>query len=73
MAKQHRIEIVVSFLIPDDATIDDCVNYVDDAVSSMCGSYRPDNFDGEGGEGDPMFYLDSDSVKAVYLSRKEVK
>lgn len=68
-----RIRVAVSFEIPEDATRQDCVDYVLDAVSTMKGCYRPDNWDGNGGAGDPMFYLDSDTITATasgYSGRK---
>ena len=64
-----KISINVSFEIPKGATIQNCVDYVEDAVASMHGSYRPDGWDGGGGEGDPLFYLDRDTVKATYIRR----
>lgn len=66
----RRIKILVSFDLPEGATRQQAVDYVEDAVSTMHGCYRPDNWDGEGGEGDPMFYLDSESVKATDTREK---
>lgn len=57
-----RVRIAVSFEMPKGATRQDCVDYVMDAVSTMKGCYKPDGWDGGSGEGDPLFYLDSDTV-----------
>ncbi len=61
----RRIKIHVSFDLPEGVTRERAVLYVEDAVATMKGCLRPDNWDGEGSEGDPMFYLDGDTVKAV--------
>lgn len=65
-----RIKVMVSLVLPDGATRKNAVDYVEDAVATMHGCLRPDGWDGEGGEGDPMFYLDSESVRATDTQEK---
>jgi hypothetical protein len=60
-----RVKIEVSFDLPEGASREEAVSYVLDAVGSWCGSLRPDGWDGSESEGDPMFYLNKDSVRAA--------
>lgn len=66
-----RVRIAVSFELPPGADREEALAYVVDAVRTMKGSYRPDNWDGNNGEGDPMFYLDADTVRATTVTTKQ--
>jgi hypothetical protein len=37
----ERISFTVSFVLPDDASVDEARDYVADAVGTYCKSYRP--------------------------------
>jgi hypothetical protein len=64
-----RITLRVTFKLPPGALIDEAVLYTLDAVSTWKGSLQPPNAYGDGEPGDPMFNLDSDSVRVRYLCR----
>lgn len=53
---RSRVRIAVSFEIPEGASKEECLTYVVDAVTTMCGSYNPDT--------DPMFNLERESIQA---------
>ena len=61
-----RVRMTISLDLPDWATREDALAYAVDAVQTMKGSLRPDGWDGPGSEGDPMFYLDADSVQGSF-------
>jgi hypothetical protein len=56
----------VSIDIPANTDIEDCIDYISDAVSSWRGSLRPpcslDNND----LGDPMWHLEPSTVKVTW-------
>jgi hypothetical protein len=67
-----RATFLVSFDLPEEATMERAAEYVLDAVRSMKGSLKPPFGEYEGGgyfgdpddpEGDPMFELDGDTVQ----------
>lgn len=68
-----RIRMAISFELPPGATREDALAYAVDAVSTMKGCLRPDGWDGPSSEGDPMFYLDSDSVRGTIASVRNNK
>jgi hypothetical protein len=59
----RRVTLIVSFDLPEGATVAAAVGYVEDAVASHAGSLRPPGSYGETDEGDPFFGLDRDSVR----------
>lgn len=59
----RRVAFIVSFELPDGADRDDAQTYVEEAVSSFQGSLRPPGAYGDDDDGDPMFCLNSDSVR----------
>lgn len=65
-----RIRIALSFDIPEGATREDCLVYAVDAVQTMKGSLRPAGGHGPDDEGDPMFYLDPDSVSGSFATTR---
>jgi hypothetical protein len=60
-------KFVVELELPKFATKTDAKGYVEDAVKSWHGSLFPGDF---GDDGDPMFDLDSDTVKVRFFRRK---
>ena len=60
-----RVRIAISFELPEGVTREDALVYAVDAVKSWRGSFRPAGSYGDTDEGDPMFYLDSDSVRGT--------
>lgn len=61
-----RKRFVVELEIPKEATYTEALVYIEDAVASWRGCLRPEG-GGEGDpsiEGNPMWYLNPDSVKA---------
>jgi hypothetical protein len=61
--KSKKLSFTVSMTRPDGALIEDCRAYIQDAVSTWHGGLRPPGGYGDDDPGDPMFKLDSDSVK----------
>ena len=68
-----RVRMAISFDLPPGATREDALAYAVDAVQTMKGCLRPDGWDGGEGEGDPMFYLDSDSVSGTIATVRQNK
>lgn len=68
-----RVRITISFDLPDGASREDALVYTVDAVQSMKGSLRPVGGYGPDDEGDPMFYLDSDSVRGTITATQQNK
>jgi hypothetical protein len=66
----QRVEFKVSFLLPPLATVAHAKNYVVDAVSTMCGCYRPMENDGQG---EPMSELDRNSVQVTRIQKRRAK
>lgn len=66
-----RATFRVSLVLPPNATVRDAQEYVLDAVVSWRGSLRPPFAYGDGSKedelGDPMFGLDSEAVKVVWI------
>lgn len=70
--KYRRVQFVVSFTIPRGATIAECRAYVEDWVQSGRGALRPPGGEDENDPGDPMWRLDTNSVKVTrYNARKK--
>lgn len=60
--KSRRVTFRVSFIRPEGATLAHAEAYVWDAISTMCGCYKPPQ-DDPNEDFDPMFDLDRDSIK----------
>jgi hypothetical protein len=58
-----KVSFVVSLDVPEGSSVTDVKDYIEDAVRTWCGSLRSAGGYGEDDPGDPMFYLDKDSVK----------
>lgn len=58
-----RRSFIVSFEVPQNATIQDCVDYIRDSVTTWCGSLRPEGAYDESDPGDTMRYLDTNSIR----------
>jgi hypothetical protein len=65
-----RIRLAISFDIPEDASREDCLVYAVDAVQTMKGCLRPAGGYSDDDPGDPMFYLDADSVQGSYATTR---
>jgi len=64
MSNSRKRAFKVCVDLPDDVSEEDMIDYIEDAVRVWKGQLRPPTYDGlELLEGDPLFYLDSDSVK----------
>ena len=59
---RRRVYFKVDFILPEGATLDDAEAYVNDAVRTMKGCYRPPD---DEDDGDPMSGLDADTVRIV--------
>lgn len=68
--RMKSIEFKVSFILPPSATIADAEAYLYDAVGTMKGCYRPPNSINDKDPGDPMWDLDSTTLKVVKLRDK---
>lgn len=69
-----RVTFKVSFILPEGATVGRARDYVEDAVSTMNGSLMPYGADHEDPDaGDPMSYLDGDTVRVTRLNQKKRK
>ena len=66
---KRRIEFRVSLVLPDGASVADARDYVLDAVATMRGCYRPPGGHHADDPGDPMFALDSRSVRVTRLQK----
>lgn len=64
---EETIQLVVSFVRPKGATIEEMIAYVDDAVSTWTGQCRPPCALSDDDPGDPMFGLDQNTVKVRRL------
>ena len=51
----RRLQFVVEIDQPEDATITDVHNYIDDAVGTWCGQLRPPEALGDDDPGDPLW------------------
>lgn len=65
MPKSKTVSLTVTFELPEGATKTEAKEYVLDAVSTWRGSLRPPGSYDEADDGDPMWGLDSDTVKVV--------
>jgi hypothetical protein len=63
------VEFKVAFPLPDRITVADAREYVEDAVLSWRDTLRPPRAYGPDDDGDPMWWLDRDSVKVTRLRR----
>lgn len=64
MAKRRKkLSFVVTFDQPDGSLVEDCRAYIVDAVSAWRGSLRPPGGYEPTDSGDPMWGLNSDTVK----------
>lgn len=63
-----RVRISLSMDIPEEATREDCLAYVVEAVMSWKGQCRPPGAYGDDDPGNPMFGLDGRSVRASYVT-----
>lgn len=66
----RRVEFKVSFVLPPRATVTEARAYVLDAISTMKGCRMPPGADDEFPEGDPIFGLDSDTIKVTQIRSK---
>lgn len=70
----EKMFYLVGFNLPEGATAEEGQSYVEDAITSWCGSLNP-GMDGAGhpddDEADPMFYLDRNSIVIRHLPSKE--
>lgn len=60
--------MAISFELPEGASREDALVYTVDAVRSMKGCLRPAGGYGNDDPGDPMFYLDSETVAGSYVT-----
>jgi len=60
-----KASFIVTFELPDGATLSAARNYVLDSVSTWCGSLEPSNADNDY-SGNPMFDLDSGTVRVSH-------
>jgi hypothetical protein len=67
VSKQRRVAFRVEFDLPYNATIKDARAYLDDAVGSMYGSYRPPGTYDETDPGDPFWAFDPDTLKITQI------
>jgi len=68
-----RKRFIVELELPEEASYTDALFYIGDAVATWRGSLRPDAADGDlWSEGDPMWYLDPDSVKVIRYTRRRL-
>jgi len=67
-----RVRFIVSFELPPAATIKECREYVEDAVSSMKGSREPPNQD-NCWTGDPVWGIDSDTITVTHIRKSRGK
>lgn len=65
-----RIRLAISFDIPSGATREECLAYAVDAIQTMKGALRPAGAHGDDDEGDPMFNLDSGTVRGSFATTK---
>jgi hypothetical protein len=69
---KRRLEFVVSIEQPEDATIGDLKDYIEDAASTWCGQYRPPGADGADDPGHPLWGIGKTvKVKRLHQKRKE--
>ena len=62
-----QVQVLVTAELPKGASRTAFCDYVVDAVQSWCGQLRPAGGYGDSDVGDPMFYLDPESVKASWI------
>jgi hypothetical protein len=68
MTKQKTAAFVVSFPLPEGATVAEARGYVEEAVQIWRGQCRPAGADGNNDDpGDPMWGLDDSRVRVVNL------
>ncbi len=72
---KKRVRFEVSFILPEGATLAQAHEYVGYAVAEMRGALQPPGRD-EGGDnpdaaGDPMFCLDTDTVRVASRDRRK--
>ena len=70
MSHMKRVTVQVSFEVPSPTRKTDCSDYVRDAVGAWRGQLRPPDADGPATPGDPMWYLDPESVRVRHVSKK---
>jgi hypothetical protein len=63
MMANKRVQFLVSFELPDGVTKTEALNYVRSAVERTCSVLDSSS--------DPMFYLDSNSVRVSHRSLKK--
>lgn len=61
--RPKRVYFGVGLDVPRDARVADLRAYILDAVKTWSGQLAPDGWDGEESVGDPIRYLDQNSVK----------
>ena len=73
MRKPRLVEFKVSFVLPEDATVAEARDYVEDAVSTLHGSLKPITAAElpDLSDYDPMSELDGDTVRVTRLQKRK--
>ena len=66
-----RLEFIVSIDKPRGATVGDVKSYVENAVASWCGQFRPPGAHGEDDPGDPLWGVGK-TVEVKRLTEREL-
>lgn len=70
---EQRIAFAVSFKRPVGASVEECRDYVEQAVATWHGQCRPPGAYGDEDPGDPMFGLEWRTVKAKRAFMRKAK
>lgn len=63
---------IVDVELPDNINRMSMKEYINDAIKTMCKSYRPPGSYDSQDPGDPLFNIDASTVKvSYYISKKE--
>jgi|ERR1041385_57435 hypothetical protein len=62
----RKVNFIVSLELPQHITEHDMAEYIAEAVTTWCKSLRPPGSYAEDDPGDPLFYLDGDTVTVEY-------
>lgn len=65
----RRRAFKVTLVLPEDVSMADMAAYIQDAVASMKGSSFPGD---DEQDGDPLFFLEGDSIKVSYHQQKDL-
>lgn len=64
-----RRNFIVKLDVPQEATVDDCLDYIKDAVQTYRGSLRPPGAYDDNDAGDSMWDLNTDTIEVVKASQ----